>query len=205
MSDTNLPELIPFRQVTYKRPKKNILVISCIDFRLTDNLLSFLHGENLANRYDHLAIAGASLCCIGKHGQEGEKFRYTDDFITYAESWKLLLHKHVEIAVTLHQIEDVYIVEHEDCGAYKTFLEDKGHTGKPGEYDCHLHFAEYLANEIEREDWSFIKGSYVAIPSDQEQEQLDKLKAGKSVYDAKKLNVEIFMMDVKGDVFYKSK
>lgn len=111
----------------------------------------------------------------------------------------------MEIAVSFHQIEDVYIVEHEDCGAYKSFLVDEGLTGKPGELDYHFHFAEHLAKEIESNEWSFMSTSFVAIPKDQEQEKNDELKMGSSFYKSKKLNVEIFMMDVKGDVFHYKK
>jgi carbonic anhydrase len=201
----NHRSLSPFKKAKYNRPKKNILVLSCIDLRLTDNLVAFLHKENLVNRYDHLAIAGASLCSKGKNGLADTEHKYTDDFAIHAESWKEMVLKHVEIAVSLHQIEDVYIVEHEDCGAYKSFLVDEGLTGKPGELDCHFHFAEHLAKEIESNEWSFMSTSFVAIPKDQEQEKNDELKMGSSFYKSKKLNVEIFMMDVKGDVFHYKK
>ena len=50
----------------YALPEKNVLVISCIDLRLTDNLLEFLHHDNLINRYDHVAIAGTSLTAFAK-------------------------------------------------------------------------------------------------------------------------------------------
>ncbi len=45
----------------YRLPKKNIIVISCIDLRLTDNVLDFLHFDNLTNRFDHVAFAGTSV------------------------------------------------------------------------------------------------------------------------------------------------
>lgn len=51
-----------FSKAGYPRPKNNILVISCIDLRLTDNLMKFLSAENLENRYDLVTLAGASLC-----------------------------------------------------------------------------------------------------------------------------------------------
>lgn len=42
-------------------------MISCMDLRLTDNILSFLNFDNLHNRYDHVILAGASLLCSTKH------------------------------------------------------------------------------------------------------------------------------------------
>ena len=44
-----------------KSPEENLLFLSCIDLRLTDNLLNFLHFDHLANRYDDYTLAGASL------------------------------------------------------------------------------------------------------------------------------------------------
>lgn len=55
------------RYGAYPIPEKNILVLSCIDLRLTDDTVKFLHHDNLANRYDHFILAGASLCaCVEK-------------------------------------------------------------------------------------------------------------------------------------------
>ncbi len=111
----------------YHLPRKNILVIGCIDLRLTDNLVHFLHFDNLHNRYDHFTLAGASLLCTKKHDQlkpdlfkEGQD-RKAGSYPALRYAREVLL-DHVQIAIDLHKIEDVYIVEHENCGAYQEFL-----------------------------------------------------------------------------------
>jgi hypothetical protein len=134
----------------YRLPRKNILVIGCIDLRLTDNLVHFLHFDNLHNRYDHFTLAGASLLCTGNRdlflqGEDGPFIKYPS--LKYA---KEVLLEHVQIAKDLHHIQDVYIVEHEDCGAYEHFLDpNKVKMSTPDEErHCHQCFAYELAKEL---------------------------------------------------------
>jgi hypothetical protein len=142
----------------YRLPRKNILVIGCIDLRLTDNLVHFLHFDNLHNRYDHFTLAGASLLCTGnrdlfkKDKEDASKKDPEDPFKKYPslDNAKQVLLDHVQIAKDLHHIEDVYIVEHEDCGAYKEFLDaNKVKMSTPDEErHCHQCFAYELAKEL---------------------------------------------------------
>ena len=128
---------------SYQIPKKNILVISCMDLRLTDNLVDFLHFDNLENRYDHFILAGTSLCCTEHRNMFKDKVhdKYKD--------WKFALDQHIELAVSLHDIKDVYIIEHEDCGAYKNFLNSEVNMSTPKlEKEIHKKFASELAKKI---------------------------------------------------------
>lgn len=133
----------------YRLPKKNILVISCIDLRLTDELLKFLHFDNLANRYDHFALAGTSVTAGATREEHKGLFKekVLSQYKNFAH-WKECLHEHIKIAIDLHGIEDVYIVEHEDCGAYKTFLNDGHFPSREEEVQCHKKFAIALSKEI---------------------------------------------------------
>ncbi|WP_336516463.1 hypothetical protein [Pollutibacter soli] len=131
----------------YLQPKGNVLVISCIDLRLTDNLLDFLHFDNLINRYDHLALAGASLC--GTY--EKNKSKFNPDAIKSFPSipqWEKMIEDHVKVAKVLHKVSDIYIVEHEDCGAYKNFLADGNPKNREKEIDLHRKFADDLKKHI---------------------------------------------------------
>ncbi len=46
---------------SYAPPRHNVLLLSCIDLRLIDELAAFMDRDNLTNRYDHLVYAGAAL------------------------------------------------------------------------------------------------------------------------------------------------
>ena len=69
------------------------LVVHCMDYRLQKYLNDWLDKNPGAGNYDRVAIAGGVL-----------------------DIYAVL--KHVELAVRLHKIREVILVNHEDCGAY---------------------------------------------------------------------------------------
>ncbi len=101
-------------------PRKFVLVISCIDCRLLDDLVRFLDHDNLTNRYYHIAFAGTGLCLTGEIAKYPEPQCGRPDF----RPWRAMLEEHMKVVVELTggKFEDVYIVEHRDCGAYAKYL-----------------------------------------------------------------------------------
>lgn len=132
----------------YNLPKKNILVLSCMDLRLTDNLVDFLNFDNLHNRYDHFILAGTSLLTT-----QTKKHWFKKDIYKNYSHWNATLHNHIDIAKKLHHIEDIYIIEHQDCGAYDKFLNHNkvDINDKESEIKCHREFAHELAETIRKE------------------------------------------------------
>jgi carbonic anhydrase len=133
---------------SYHIPKKNVLVLSCMDLRLTDNLVNFLNFENLQNRYDHFILAGTSLLTTKKQQalfQKGVLEKYAH--------WDKAIHDHIQLAIDLHHVKDVYIIEHEDCGAYANLLDQKkvDLSTQAKEHACHKKFAVELANAIHKQ------------------------------------------------------
>jgi carbonic anhydrase len=90
----------------YAPPRNNVLLLSCMDARLMDALAQFMHHDNLTNRYDQIVMAGAALGPL----QE-----------TYP-NWRQTFFEHLRLAIELHQIRDVYIVQHRNCGAFRRLL-----------------------------------------------------------------------------------
>jgi carbonic anhydrase len=112
-----------------KSPEENLLFLSCIDLRLTDNLLNFLHFDHLANRYDDYTLAGASLMTRFRDRSFTSCFKqkFYDRRTTGHQSlphWERCLGCHLQISKHLHHIQDVYIVEHQSCGACKEYLNE---------------------------------------------------------------------------------
>jgi carbonic anhydrase len=131
----------------YRVPKKTVLLISCIDLRLMDELVHFMDYDNLTNRYDHFVLAGASLCCV------------TDDLTSHYDAkmlkafnkfhhWRDSMYDHIQLAITLHGIKDIYIVEHAECGAYESFLKKGIFDSDQEELDSHRKFAAQLKDNI---------------------------------------------------------
>ena len=42
-----------------ERPQ-NVLLLSCMDLRLLDEIVAYMDGRNLTDRYDHVILAGAA-------------------------------------------------------------------------------------------------------------------------------------------------
>ena len=82
------------------------LLLSCMDFRLMDDIERYMSARGLRDKYDHIVLAGASLGAV------------TDKF----PAWNKTFWEHLDIAIKLHNIHTVMVMDHRDCGAYKVIL-----------------------------------------------------------------------------------
>ncbi len=88
-------------QLTAKTAKA--MVLACMDFRLIDDEVYFFNKIGYTNNYDKFILAGASL-------------GYNQDVMP---SWGETFDKHIKLAIDLHHIEEIIVVDHMGCGAYK--------------------------------------------------------------------------------------
>jgi carbonic anhydrase len=82
------------------------LLLTCMDFRLMDEIVRYMDGRKMTDQYDHVILAGASL------GAQTDKY----------PAWGKTFWDHLEVAIQLHQIKKVMVMDHRDCGAYKVIL-----------------------------------------------------------------------------------
>jgi carbonic anhydrase len=82
------------------------LLLSCMDFRLVDGTAHYMASRGLTGKYDHIILAGAALGAL------------TDKF----PAWNQTFWDHVGMAIDLHKIHKVLVLDHRDCGAYKIIL-----------------------------------------------------------------------------------
>jgi carbonic anhydrase len=82
------------------------LLLSCMDYRLIDANVKFMAAQDLDKDYDYVILAGASL------GVVSDKFA----------DWHATFWQHLAVAIQLHAIEEVVVLDHRDCGAYKLAL-----------------------------------------------------------------------------------
>ena len=153
----------------YPAPRKNVLMLSCMDLRLIDDLCNFMDGDNLANRYDQLVFAGSSLGVMQP---------------THA-AWRDVFFQHLDIAVQLHDIHDVYIMEHRNCGTYTHFL------GR--EYD----FPDTPEGQLAEEE---IHRKHAGILRDQVLRHCELRQEQGGDRELWNLNVRCFLMDLRGSV-----
>ncbi len=82
------------------------LLLSCMDYRLIDDITQYMDARGLTNQYDHIVLAGASLGALAKNFKD----------------WNQTFWEHLKISIELHHIASVILMDHRDCGAYKMLL-----------------------------------------------------------------------------------
>jgi hypothetical protein len=116
--------------------------MTCIDYRLIDNYVITLDKLNLTKDYDQFILAGASLAFTddepGKEHEDNNnalRHKCKDgcdhlmNDLDFASYQKVYL-EHLKLAIDIHHIDKIIVVDHEDCGAYKLYY---------GEYDIETH------------------------------------------------------------------
>lgn len=83
-----------------------VFLISCMDFRLLDDIVRAMDSLGYNNNYDQFIVAGSSL------GVCQDKFPH----------WGKACIDHMEIGLKLHDFRKIIVIDHEDCGAYKKFF-----------------------------------------------------------------------------------
>jgi hypothetical protein len=87
------------------------LILHCIDFRFTNTLYS----EGL---YDELSYAGGCLCVL----DDDTNTHKLDDILT--ENGEAYFKMHLKLSIKLHNIKNIHLVDHEDCGVYNSLYPD---------------------------------------------------------------------------------
>jgi len=79
------------------------LALTCIDYRLVNDVAHFFDGMHLTKNYDQVALAGAALAAVSP--------KFPSSNAAFSD--------HVNIAKQLHHVKKVIFLDHRDCGAYK--------------------------------------------------------------------------------------
>jgi hypothetical protein len=141
----------PDFDVSYPPARGPVLLLSCMDLRLMDEVAQFMAHDGLANRYDHVIMAGAALGALGANHCD-------------YEHWRRTFKDHLDAAHKLHRIKDVYILEHRDCGAYVEFLGIDGtFSDEQSELESQVHcrYAEELSQVVKQ--WATEKDVKITV------------------------------------------
>jgi len=98
-------------------------LINCIDFRLLDYENFLLDSTGYLYNFDEFILAGASL---GYNGING-----------YYPQWQNCCNDHIQLSHQLHEIDEITIIDHLSCGAYKLQYTPEQLAGD-GEYKLHV-------------------------------------------------------------------
>jgi hypothetical protein len=143
-----MPRPLREHDISYPPARGSVMLLTCMDLRVLDEVADFMAHDNLSNRYDHIVFAGAALgvlkgCSPASDDPQGK----------CRSHWKDVFFEHLAAAIKLHDIQDVYILEHRHCGAYHKVFQvcpDYGDSDEEQteEADCHYKYAAKLKNEI---------------------------------------------------------
>lgn len=95
------------------------MVFNCMDFRLRDNTKCNLNCKGYYDNYDEVIAAGVSL------GYNG--------LLTF-NGWSDYIDTHIALGHMLHNISEILIVEHAQCGAYAAQYGSSVIPTPPGKY-----------------------------------------------------------------------
>jgi hypothetical protein len=108
---------VPRREIQFTKTARQTkaIALSCIDFRLIDEVVAFLELHlsqdhdvtKFQDDFDYFILPGASLgvtCCVGRPEYEVWK----DAFVSVLKASK-----------RLHDVQELIIIDHMDCGQYR--------------------------------------------------------------------------------------
>lgn len=98
------------------------LLLTCMDFRLVDDIERYMEARGLKDRYDHVVLAGASL------GGLNDRF----------PTWGDVFWTHLDLAIELHEAHRVIVLDHRDCGAYRMILGEAAVKDADAELKAHV-------------------------------------------------------------------
>jgi hypothetical protein len=81
----------------------NVMLLSCMDFNFMTNIVEKLNTMGYKYNYNNFTLTGSSLGY-----NNNEKLQ-----------WRQSFHDHVELSIKLHNIQEVFIIDHMDCCSYK--------------------------------------------------------------------------------------
>ena len=171
-------------------PRKHVLLLSCMDARLLDQLVDFMNACNLTNRYDQVVFAGSAMGVMHLSSPS-----HDGDVATPSESRHVFFH-HLQVAIdVLHRpIKDIWIMQHRDCGAFEHF--HPTHNTPYGDDP-----AEQKLEEQHHSEQAFLLARAIReFCQQQEESAKSDIKAKKRAAAWKGIHVRCFLMDLQGEV-----
>jgi len=149
-SRSNFESYLRSFPIKHSEEHAEALLLTCIDFRFFRIIDQMMCDLGLRGKFDHFILAGAALGATldfnAAHLPAPQPM-----LILPRLHWQQVFFEHLELATTLHNtIHRVVIIEHRDCGAYKTFLKPGGYATPREERSAHKKQADKLEELIRK-------------------------------------------------------
>ena len=99
---------------------RNKLVVTCMDLRMVSPIAEAMDRLGHKGRYDLVSVAGGGLS-VGMD----ERAHLSAECQCQLDAWSATIHSHVGLSQKLHDVGEVWFIDHEDCGAYAHFFDRK--------------------------------------------------------------------------------
>jgi hypothetical protein len=113
-----------------------VLLLTCMDFRLQNEIAAYMDQRGLRDKYDHIGIAGASLGVL----------------TVLRPDWSRSFWDHLHTAVQLNQIRKVMVLDHLDCDVYRLLLGDDATKDPANELTMHAQRLRLLRGLINQQN-----------------------------------------------------
>lgn len=123
---------LPFGRIALGAGGTDALLLNCIDYRLTGATTQYMAKHGMAGKYDQIVLAGAAL------GAKNDKF----------PAWGTTFWDHVQVALDLHHIHKIVVIDHRDCGAYRVILGEDLAGNPKHELEVHAKQMRSLKDDI---------------------------------------------------------
>jgi carbonic anhydrase len=179
------------------------IVLSCMDFRDIDDLTFLFNKLKYNNNYDQFILAGASFGILTKDDNWTSSNKSIslipalgtnlDVSATITEDYlQKSFFLHVILAVMLHNITEIIIIDHMDCGACKAILKsllDKVDITQQEEYEYHIKSLQYIVNNKK----AFLEKIAAMVAAESIKEKIRKLQMRVFLTDLKDNYIEIHL------------
>jgi hypothetical protein len=108
------------------------LLLNCIDYRLVGRVTRYMTAHGLDQRYDQIVLAGAGLAAVHPA----------------VPAWNQTFWDHVQIALDLHSISRVMVMNHRDCGAFQVLLGQDYGVDPQAETTVHAYYLDLLRQQL---------------------------------------------------------
>lgn len=129
-------------------------------------------------------MAGASIGALFATASDDDELNNDPKY----HHWKAGLTDHLDLAIQLYDVKDIYIMEHRNCGAYKAFLKYD-----LGNYDKHGYAIEFAHHKKYAKRLTELLTTYLIEKKTETQDN-----TGSKYQDV--IQIHSFMTDLTGDV-----
>ena len=111
------------------------LLLTCVDFRLQDEMKDFMEQRGLIDKYDNIELPGASLGIDDPKNPE----------------WSDTFKQSLEVLKRLHKFQRVIIMDHRNCGMYNAVYQRDISQNPDEEYTLHHQHLHHVKEIIKQQ------------------------------------------------------